>query len=99
MAICEAGDLWLVCNAQDLVRFCKLAQLYADRFADASADSGVDLVEHNRARELGRVRNCFQHQHQSRRLAARCDTGERLEILTRVRREIKLNVIDTFWAG
>ena len=85
VAVREAGDLRLVSDAQHLVRLRDFAELDADRFADTSADAGIDLVEHDRAGKLGRIRDCFQHQHQTRSFTTGCDACQRLEILAGIR--------------
>src|SRR5260221_9344345 len=46
VGVAEAGDLGQVRHADDLVACGELLELTADHLGDASADAGVDLVEH-----------------------------------------------------
>src|ERR1700682_2382345 len=55
VTIGKAGDLRLVRNAEDLICFRQLLQLYTHSFADAAADPGVDFVEDDRAGKLRSV--------------------------------------------
>ncbi len=57
MAVGKARNLRLVRDTQYLVRLRKLLEFDADRFADATANPCIDLVENDRARKLRTIRH------------------------------------------
>src|SRR6202040_1068214 len=94
----EAGDLWKVRDADDLIARRELLQLSADDFGDAAADAGVDLVEDERC--AGGARRCLEQRRGDRQLDARQlapggDALHRLRLLAAIRRDEDLHAIES----
>jgi hypothetical protein len=90
----EASDLGLVGDTDDLVCAAEVPEPPADRLRHAPADPDVDLVEDERARDLGRRGDGLEREHQPRDLAARRDAHERPGLLARVCRDEELDPVE-----
>src|SRR5260221_13382775 len=65
----------------------------AEGLADATADAGVDLVEHEHRRPVVRRERDLEGEHDPRQLAARGDLVDRFRGLAGVRRDEEAHVI------
>ena len=73
----ERRDLRQVRDDDDLVAARELGEPAADRGGGRAADTGVDLVEHERLDGVRLAENALEREHDARELAARGDARER----------------------
>src|SRR5581483_11677166 len=87
------GDLLEMRDHHDLMVTGERPERAADGLADAAADAGIDLVEHEHRRPVARGEGDLEREHDPRELATRRDLVDRLGRLPGIRRDEEAHVV------
>ena len=84
-----------MCDADDLAFYSNYAEFLTDGLAHFATNVGVNLVEHQYRYLVVRSEYNFDSKHHARHLTARCNLPQWSHRLADVRRERKLNLVQS----